>query len=255
MTIWILLEPLKFKLTDSRFERLKIKFTKGVFEIGVCGQTLAGRFKIQGNLRFLSHAETVRLICRALVRADVPLRYSEGFNPRPGLSLPLPRSVGVAGDDELFCASIYRRDDKHGDCCASFESDISSRFPADCELISVEIFDGRISPKAVGANYYFPVKPEPTDETLRRNIEDLNQNIAADEPLVVERTIDEKGRTRQIDVRNFLVSANLDSCGVIVKCTISNAGTIRPMEILKLLKLDNSALTGAIRRYSVQWEI
>ena len=190
-----------------------------------------------------------------MVRSGVPLCYSEGFNPRPRLSLPLPRSVGVAADDELFCVSILCCDDKQSDCCARFKSDISSQFPAEGELISVEIFDGKISPKAVCANYYFQVKPELADETLRRDIRDLNQSITMDKPLIVERTVDEKGRTRQVDVRHFLASANLDEYGITVKCMISNAGTIRPMEILKLLKLDNSALDGPIRRDSVQWEM
>ena len=189
------------------------------------------------------------------MRSDVPLCYSEGFNPRPKLSLPLPRSVGVATDDDLFCVSISCRDDEQDGRCARFKSDIGSRFPVECELVSIEIFDGKISPKAVCANYYFPVKPELADETLRRNIEDLNQSIATDKPLIVERTVDEKGRTRQVDVCHFLASVNLDGYDITVKCMISNAGTVRPGEILKLLKLDNSALTGAIRRNSVKWEM
>ena len=43
---------------------------------------------------------------RALVRAQIKLKYSEGFNPRPKLSLPLPRSVGVAAEDDLFCVGL-----------------------------------------------------------------------------------------------------------------------------------------------------
>ena len=60
------------------------------------------KFRIWGNLRFLSHAETMSVFQRACVRAGIPVRHSEGFNPRPRMSLPLPRSVGVESDDELL---------------------------------------------------------------------------------------------------------------------------------------------------------
>ena len=54
-------------------------------------------------MRFLSHAETMRLFQRACVRAGVKVAYSQGYNPHQRMSLVLPRSVGVESDDELLC--------------------------------------------------------------------------------------------------------------------------------------------------------
>ena len=228
---------------------------QGVFEIGVCRQTLVARFKIQGNLRFLSHAETTRLVRRALVRSGVELYYSEGFNPQPRLSLPLPHSVAVASDDELFCASILCANNEDGGVCEKLKLAINNQFPVDCRLSSVEIFNGKISPKAVSARYYFPIKPAQMNKAFQDNIEYLSQNIIAAKPLIVERTIDKKGQIRQIDVCHFLESITLDEGGITAKCMISNAGTIRPAEIMKLLTLDYSALNGPIRRSSVKWKM
>jgi radical SAM-linked protein len=64
------------------------------------------KFKIEGSLRYLSHAETLRLFQRACARAGVNLQYSQGFNPRPKLSLALPRSVGVESDDEMLILRV-----------------------------------------------------------------------------------------------------------------------------------------------------
>ena len=69
-------------------------------------------FRIEGNLCYLSHHETVSMLQRALIRAGVRLIYSQGFNPRPRLSLPLPRAVGVRSDCEMLCAGGGRR--RHG---------------------------------------------------------------------------------------------------------------------------------------------
>ena len=66
------------------------------------------KFKIGGNLRFLSHAQTLMVFRRACIRAGIKIQYSQGFNPRPRLSLPLPRPVGVASDDELLCLRVRK---------------------------------------------------------------------------------------------------------------------------------------------------
>mgnify|MGYP001608428956 CR=1 FL=1 len=57
-------------------------------------------FSIAGDLRFISHHDTLRLFQRALARAALPVRHSEGFNPHPRMTLPLPRPVGIASDAE-----------------------------------------------------------------------------------------------------------------------------------------------------------
>ncbi len=44
---------------------------------------------------------------RALKRAGVEFCYSAGFNPRPKLSVPLARSVGLVCADDLLYAAVW----------------------------------------------------------------------------------------------------------------------------------------------------
>lgn len=59
-------------------------------------------FAKTGDLKYLSHLDLMRFIVRAFRRTEIPIWYTEGFNPRPhvvfGLSLPL----GVEGENEAF---------------------------------------------------------------------------------------------------------------------------------------------------------
>lgn len=57
-------------------------------------------------LVFISHLDLNHAFIRALNRAQVPLRYSEGFNPHPKLVFALPLSVGMAGENELLDIGI-----------------------------------------------------------------------------------------------------------------------------------------------------
>ncbi len=52
-------------------------------------------FTKTGNLQFISHLDLARTMSRAIVRAGVPIWYTEGFNPRPKLVFSLPLSIGT----------------------------------------------------------------------------------------------------------------------------------------------------------------
>ena len=58
-------------------------------------------FQKTGDLRFLSHLEVMKALSRALRRAQVPIAYSQGYNPQPKLSFALALPVGVEGWQEL----------------------------------------------------------------------------------------------------------------------------------------------------------
>ncbi len=53
-------------------------------------------------LIYISHLDLAHAFIRALNRADVELKYSEGFNPHPKLVFALPLSVGMAGENEML---------------------------------------------------------------------------------------------------------------------------------------------------------
>ena len=54
------------------------------------------------DLRFISHLDVQRLFERALRRADVPVSFSEGFNPRPKMHWLLPLPIYYESNYELL---------------------------------------------------------------------------------------------------------------------------------------------------------
>ena len=60
------------------------------------------RFSKTGRAVELSHLDLMRTMQRAFLRAGYPLKYSEGFNPHPQISILLPLSVGCASVCELM---------------------------------------------------------------------------------------------------------------------------------------------------------
>ena len=59
-------------------------------------------FQKTGNAVYISHLDLMRLFQRAFKRAGLPLTHTQGFNPRPSVSIALPLSVGVESHCELL---------------------------------------------------------------------------------------------------------------------------------------------------------
>lgn len=64
-------------------------------------------FEKKGNAVWISHLDLMRLFQRAFKRAGLPLTHTQGFNPRPSVSIALPLSVGVESCCELLDFDLY----------------------------------------------------------------------------------------------------------------------------------------------------
>lgn len=75
-------------------------------------------FEKKGNAVWISHLDLMRLFQRAFKRADLPLTHTQGYNPRPSVSIALPLSVGVESNCELLDFDLDGDCVAPGDICA-----------------------------------------------------------------------------------------------------------------------------------------
>jgi len=59
------------------------------------------RYSKTGKAKYISHLDLTSVMQRALLRAGIALKYSEGFNPHPYISVALPSPVGIESLCEL----------------------------------------------------------------------------------------------------------------------------------------------------------
>lgn len=67
------------------------------------------RFERLEEIKYISQLDMLRTIHRALRRADIPVAYSEGFNPQPKVSFGFALSVGMVSHGEYM--DIQLKDD------------------------------------------------------------------------------------------------------------------------------------------------
>ncbi|MBQ3866843.1 MAG: DUF2344 domain-containing protein [Clostridia bacterium] len=97
-------------------------------------EALRCRFTKTGPIRFISHLDLTRAFHRALARAEIPLKFSEGFSPHPKFTFALPLSVGMESLCEAADFSL-----KEGVWMAPDEvaARLQAEMPAGITLLSV----------------------------------------------------------------------------------------------------------------------
>lgn len=69
------------------------------------------KFTKQGNMKFIGHLDIMRYFQKVMRRADVDIRYSEGFSPHQIMSFAAPLGVGLTSNGEYMDIEVLSTKD------------------------------------------------------------------------------------------------------------------------------------------------
>ncbi|MCO6437948.1 MAG: DUF2344 domain-containing protein [Phycisphaerae bacterium] len=196
---------------------------------------------VNGDLRFISHHDTLRLFRRACARAALPIRYSQGFNPHPKIMIPLPRPVGIASDVEAVVFELMENSD---DVPARLGQQLPREMPVHQGRRLQE--GERLQPRS--AAYRLSLDGAAPEAFASRVTE-----IMASPTLPVTRQTPGEPSARTVDIRPYLQSVELESDAVRFELLIEGGRTAKPAEIAGLLGFDATTINHRIRRLHVTW--
>ncbi|MHC5082939.1 MAG: TIGR03936 family radical SAM-associated protein [Planctomycetota bacterium] len=212
--------------------------------------TLIADFAIRNRLAYLSHQETLTLFQRALIRGQVPIAFSRGFNPRPRLSIPLPRSVGAQSQVERICAILSPEDEWTAD---SVQEQIAAQLPDDCQVHTVQCLEGKHTAVPQKVRYRFSLADQPNASQSAR-FQECQSAIETAEPIEIERYWAKKKRYRMMDISEYLVELVISDQCVEVLCRVSQAGTVRVDELMGWLGIETGQLAEPVNRVEIHWQ-
>jgi len=194
-------------------------------------QRIRVRFQKRDQLKAISHLDLMRSFERTLRRTGMPLRMSEGFNPRPRISFPMPLGVGMEGLDEVMefelADWVYPPE---------VERRLREQLPNGLELLSATVADpgksaqGRAATYEVAPSSELAKDPRLNDESLR--------SLLAREEIPVRRI--RKGREKTVNVRPFVLDLARRGDNVVLRVKADSKGSTRPEEILRALGFDDA---------------
>jgi len=195
-------------------------------------QRLRVRFRRGQEVKFISHLDLMRLWTRALIRAGVPLAYSEGFNPHPRLSLAAPLAVGVTSEAELLDTFLSKWVSPH-----FFTAAVSHQLPAGIEILQTYPI-GPNQPALPAQVRYIEYRVEIETDKPPKDIESALASLLSLEHLPWQHQRDTG--PHNYDLRAliddlWLIDFHHPYCTVGMKLRCDNSGSGRPEQVAAAL--------------------
>ena len=186
------------------------------------------KFKKVGMLQYVSHLDLVRTMSKIVVRAKLPLWYTEGFNPKPKMVFAAPLSIGTESYVEFMDLRLSERID-----------------PA----IAVKSLNDNLTDELVVLDAYYP-ETKHTDlkwlgYTITLNVLDASEELAqkcfasfgAEQVLVKKK---ERIGGKEIDIKPLIKSLETKFSGgkIVVECVLSADASsfLNPEYVVKHLR-------------------
>lgn len=183
-------------------------------------------YEVKGSLAFLSHLEVMRLWQRAMLRCHLPIAWTQGFNPRPKLSLGPARNVGVEGLSEYLDAEFDGLVKS-----AELIEKLNGILPEGVTVLKVrEIPQGTKMLEAVINEAVYKVtflNGIPADAAQK--VADL---LAAEECLYIRKS--PKGE-KEIDLRSYILGMEINGDDLMISVKAGTGGSLRVAELLTVL--------------------
>lgn len=153
------------------------------------------RFSKTGRLKYISHLDINRAMSRALKRAQIPLWYTEGFNPHPYMSFSLPLSLGV----ESLCESVDLR--IIGDITNNeIKNRLNNVLPQDIKIVDV-YDDFRDNSEIVYSDYVYKFEFKDNEAAFEK----IKNVLSSDEIIALKKG--KQGRKRvmkETNIKSFI---------------------------------------------------
>lgn len=194
-------------------------------------QRLRLTFGKAGPTRFIGHLDLARTLERSLNRAEIPLAYTQGYNPRPRLQFAAALPLGFTSDCEL--ADIWLLE--CADLADAKMKMIKAMAPGIVvhSLVEVDLKNGAVQ-NDIRAATYRVVMLDPLDfALLKRRIEEL----------MLSETIIRERRGKTYDLRPLIeelswTETSDNQITLVMQLSLLPAKTGRPDEVLMAIELD-----------------
>ena len=193
-------------------------------------------FEKNGTSAYISHLDLMKALQRSFVRAGIPVKYSQGFNPHIEMSIVVPLSTGYETrcdlcDLDLVCDGMP----------ANFVEDLNAVMPRGMKVLHAGAADRPVREIAYSA--YEIVLPAGDTDAMK---------ALFDAPVTLEKR-SKRGR-REVDLRDYIKELSFAAEGdkTLCRCILSAGNDpLNPMYLTQALKnaglVDEDATAKYIR--------
>lgn len=186
-------------------------------------------YQVTGVLKFLSHLDLLKLFNRALLRANLPVAYSEGFNPHPKISFGPPRGVGQDGLQEMGDLQLREAVPPEEVC-----QRLNQALPAAVRVLQARLLTETGPALMAVINLAVYEAEFPVDDPLLSKLSDNVQAFLAADKVEIVRYHPKK-RPKTIDLRAGVQQISLLENRLHLEIPFAEGGSVKASEVLQQL--------------------
>lgn len=195
---------------------------------------IRGKFIKEKHLKYIGHLDMMRLFDRAFRRSNIPILYSQGFNPQPKISFATALPLGVESYGEYFDVELKEKMD-----IIKFVHNLNNELPDCIKILKAVYVEDKKSVMALirWSTYIAEVKliNKMSKQELIKQIEYF-MNL---EEILITKEKHKKGRTKktQTDIRELIKKLDIldyDNKKIIFKTTLKTGseGNLKPTVLI-----------------------
>ncbi|MCB9452091.1 MAG: DUF2344 domain-containing protein [Anaerolineaceae bacterium] len=193
-------------------------------------------------LQYTGNLDVAKLWERVLRRADVPILYSQGFNPRPRIQLATALPLGMTSECEILDVSL-----REPISLDNLGERLAATSPGGLKIYAIQEVPARsptLAARVRSARYRVHFEDGINQDVLAGKVETL---LAADEVLL---TKEKKGNETMVNIRPLIYELMLDADGDLsVQLATGDQGNLRPDDLLRVMGLQDEIVT--IHRFAL----
>ena len=199
-----------------------------------------------GRASFISHLDVQRTLQRAMRRADLPLRFSNGFNPHPEMHFATALSTGDESCCEWFDVLLDKAVIPEA-FCKVLNAELPEGLSVAEAFEGKEVGFGSLTARLTAAEYRISFTPD--TPAAPGTVEAALTAILKEKEIIIDKRT--KGGMKKHDMRPQLLSARVlcddgKRCELLVTGELTAAGGLRTEALMQVLTL-RAGLTGEYR--------
>ncbi len=198
------------------------------------------KFSKLGMGKYISHLDLLRTFTRAIHRANLPVRYSQGFNPHQLITFSLPLALGVTSETEFVDIDFEEGTSKDLVMTA-----LNGSLPPDIKVLKVSIPECKAN-DIVSARYIIELTAKETIE------EDAIKKFFAQENIAAMKKT-KKGE-KEINLRDYIVDWKISEISdhkISIDAILSAGGTANIKPEILVAKMEEFLQIGEFDEVSI----
>lgn len=186
------------------------------------------KFSKQGPVKFVGHLDVMRYFQKAMRRAGIDIKYSEGFSPHQIMSFAAPLGVGLTSNGEYMDIEVNSMED-----CKTMVSQLNEVMAEGIQIMECHILEERAKNAmslVAAADYTLTFREGKQPNDLDAYLNGLSDFMGQDHIFITKKT--KKGE-REIDLKAFIYELSVHGETIFMKISAGSADNVKPELVME----------------------